>query len=450
MTLPGPRGWQPDAFIAHMREVLGELDRRGDRRLVLRARVDLPERWTSADSDVRPRVAWTSPHGLTSEALGVARQAPLTRLRWQDDAPHPDDLAVLRNWLAQHPFLTDALLACGFPQREARSIAPQRDEGSISVPLWLWLPRLWLHSLPGGHVEASVVLLGSDEPEAIYAEVAQLLTAVQPAQMAADPLELQEENAPEHAETIAHLLSALRAGEAQKVVWSRAVQLPGRLPRSALAQRMRLTRPDAWNIDVQLPNGENFLGATPELLVACREDRITAMALAGTGSRAQLLADDARLHDEHDRVRHFVEHRLEALGVTALETQSDVAQAGALNHRRTAMTGTRPRHLDALTAALTLHPTPALLGLPRAEALAMIEQVEPPRGLYGGCLGRLASDGSGQGEVVVLLRGVMQHDQEWQARAGAGLVPGSIAADEAREIAQKLAAILASLLPVLP
>jgi isochorismate synthase EntC len=233
-------------------------------------------------------------------------------------------------------------------------------------------------------------------------------------------------------------------------VWSREAQLPGDLARSTLAQRMRQARPDAWNVDVQLPNGENFLGATPELLVACRKDRLTAMALAGTGSRAQLLADDARLDDEHDRVRQFVQNRLETLGVTALETQSDVAQAGVLNHRRTAMTGTRPRHLDALTAALTLHPTPALLGLPRAEALAMLEQVETPRGLYGGCLGRLASDGSGQGEVVVLLRGVVQRGATWQARAGAGLVPGSSAIDEAREIAHKLAAIVASLLPVLP
>lgn len=103
--------------------------------------------------------------------------------------------------------------------------------------------------------------------------------------------------------------------------------------------------------------------------------------------------------------------------------------------------------MDALTAALTLHPTPALLGVPRQRALTLLELTEPARALYGGCVGRLTCDGSGDGEVVVLLRGVAQQGGQWHARAGAGLVPGSVPADESVEIAQKLAAIIQSLAP---
>ena len=171
---------------------------------------------------------------------------------------------------------------------------------------------------------------------------------------------------------------------------------------------------------------------------------MTTMALAGTGSVAQLSAEDPRLGDEHGRVRDFVQARLTALGVQELTLQADLTQAGPLTHRRTHITGQRTQDVDALTAALTLHPTPALLGLPRANALALVETVEPPRGLYAGCLGRLACDGSGDGEVVALLRGVAQEHGGWHARAGAGLVPDSIPKDESAEIAQKLAAIVQS------
>ncbi len=436
MTAPGPRGWQPAAFVDHVMDVVGELNRRHDRRLVLRACVDLPDDWTAADSGIVPRVAWRSPHGRPAEALGLARQCPVTELRWLNDAPHPDDLQAMQAWMAQHQLLADALLACSFPEPRG---------GEIVVPLQLWLPRLWLTTLADGRVEVSLVLLGEDDPDAVLAEVRGLLAAIQPHKRSVAPLQLADRAEPEHMAAIAQLVTAMRAGEAQKVVWSRTLAVSGAWPRSTLAGRMRAARPEAWTVDVQLANGQNFLCATPELLVACQGDEVATMALAGTGSRAQLTAEDARLGDEHGRVRDFVLQRLTALGVEAPNVQTDIANAGPLAHRRTQIRGHRGPNVDALTVALTLHPTPALLGLPRKEALALLTRSEPPRGLYGGCLGRLACDGSGTGEVVVLLRGVMATPEGWQARAGAGLVPGSVPSDEVAEIAQKLAAIGQSL-----
>ncbi len=436
MTGRGPRGWQPVAFVEHVRDVLGELNRRHDRRLVLRAFLDLPPDWTSADTEVTPRVAWRPPHGLPAEALGVAKDCPLTELRWQDDAPHPDDLTQLRTWLAQQPLLMDALLVCG---------APELRNGGVVVPLQLWVPRLWLVTQPDGRAEASLVLLGEDDPDAVMVELRHLLALLQTTRHATDSLHVAPVDDARHTHVIDELVTLMRAGQAQKVVWSRVQALPGRWLRSTLAERMRASRPDAWVVDVQLASGQNLLCATPELLVACRAGQLIATALAGTGSLAQLNADDPRLDDEHGRVRDFVCERLTALGVDGLEAHADIGQAGPLAHRRTQITGRRTASLDALTVALTLHPTPALLGLPRAQALALLETTEPPRALYGGCVGRLACDGSGDGEVVVLLRGVTQTGSQWHARAGAGLVPSSVAGDEAAEVTQKIAAIVQSL-----
>ncbi len=441
MTAPGPRGWQPDAFVGHVAEVLGELNRRHDRRLVLRACVDLPPGATAADTAILPRVAWRAPFGLETEAIGVAQRCPLTAVRWLHDAPHPDDLAQLQAWLAAHPLLADAVMACGFPELH--------DDG-VRVPLQLWLPRVWLTALADGRTELSLVLLGEDDPDVVLQALRHLLAvlAVPPPSLA--PVVAADVAAPGHLAAIGKLVAAMRAGEAQKVVWSRTLPLAGTWQRGTLAARMRAARPEAWVVDVQLPDGENILCATPELLLACHGAEVRTMALAGTGSLAQLAADDARLGDEHGRVRDFVRDRLAQLGARGLTLQADIGQAGPLAHRRTHITGQRQPGMDALTTALTLHPTPALLGLPRQAALALLAVLEPPRGLYGGCLARLACDGSGDGEAVVLLRGVAETAGRWQARAGAGLVPDSVPVDEAAEIAQKLAAIVQSLSPEAP
>ncbi len=435
MTAPPPRGWQPSAFVDHVREVLSELIRRQDRRLSLRAFVDLPKGWTSADSDVRPRAAWRPPQGLRAEALGVAATCPLQEVRWQDDAPHPDDLTTLRGWLAQFPLLADAVLACAFPEN--------RPDGVV-VPLHLWLPRLWLAEQSDGRTEATLLLLGEDAADPLLTELDRLFASVMPRTV--DAVEFVAVDPPhdQHAQQIGQLVDAMRSGAAHKVVWSRVLPLETSGARAAVARQMAQNRPEAWLVDVELPTGANILCATPELLVRCTGGTVTTMALAGTGSVAQLSAEDPRLGDEHGRVRDFVQARLTALGVQELTLQADLTQAGPLTHRRTHITGQRTQDVDALTAALTLHPTPALLGLPRANALALVETVEPPRGLYAGCLGRLACDGSGDGEVVALLRGVAQEHGGWHARAGAGLVPDSIPKDESAEIAQKLAAIVQS------
>ena len=60
---------------------------------------------------------------------------------------------------------------------------------------------------------------------------------------------------------------------------------------------------------------------------------------------------------------------------------------------------------NALSLACLLHPTPALCGMPTAEAHALIGKLEPfDRGLFGGIVGWCDDEGNGEWVVTIPLR----------------------------------------------
>jgi menaquinone-specific isochorismate synthase len=71
-----------------------------------------------------------------------------------------------------------------------------------------------------------------------------------------------------------------------------------------------------------------------------------------------------------------------------------------------------------------LHPTPAVCGYPRDEALEFLRGEEPfDRGWYAGPVGFF--DEEGNGAFAPALRSAVAHGRTWRLFAGAGIVAGS-------------------------
>jgi len=97
--------------------------------------------------------------------------------------------------------------------------------------------------------------------------------------------------------------------------------------------------------------------------------------------------------------------------------------------------------VSALELAEALHPTPAVCGVPTAEARAAIAELERvDRGYYSGLVGW--SGANGDGEWVVTLRGAEVHDRTLRMFAGAGVVAGSDPELELAETGAKLRTML--------
>jgi isochorismate synthase EntC len=97
--------------------------------------------------------------------------------------------------------------------------------------------------------------------------------------------------------------------------------------------------------------------------------------------------------------------------------------------------------LDVVAA---MHPTPAVAGVPRTDALAYLRQHEQlDRGWYAGALGWL--DACGDGEYVVALRSALVDGAQATLFAGCGIVADSRPAPEYAESKLKLRVMLEAL-----
>jgi len=245
----------------------------------------------------------------------------------------------------------------------------------------------------------------------------------------------------------------VRGGQLTKVVVARDVLVEAEHPIDVHAV---LTRLRASFGSSHLFAVEGFVGASPELLVARHGDVVRAHPLAGTTPRTGDPAVDARLAAQliastKDQLEHRV--TIEMVRDTLLpwcsyvdwEAEPSVVTVANVQHLGTAVEGrlsSPPPSVLELVAAL--QPTPALGGYPRAEALAVIAELEPfDRGPYGGPVGWV--DARGDGEWAVAIRCALVQGRTARLLAGVGVVAGSAPDAELAETQAKFQAMLSAI-----
>lgn len=439
----------PAALVAHLHTLLSMPAGR-HQRAVVRTQLELPSGWWLRQDAAHPMesYAFRGPGQRWHTALGQAWLCPIRQLRYQsgdgDGAfrPHPQDLQMVLRWMEQVQVSCPVACIAGFPERTST--------GEWVAPLRLWVPRLWLIDSPcadasadgSQQVEVAIVFERDRTAPVLAAELELLLS-----QLTADPmpeaptLELVQEHQADVGQALQYLSEHQ---ELRKVVlaWPRLWSGGGPICRAW--DHLRRQRSDAWCAWAQLPEGQ-FAFASPELLIEGRLGGLRSLALAGTLVEQSALpaSPAAVMAVEHSVVVDYLTNSLAELGAEALAERQQVRTAGPLKHLATPVTVAERGDLSALHAALWLHPTPALLGLPRPPALQLLAELESqPRGWYGGFSGLLAGDGSGDGEIAVLLRGAEVQGDGWLAWAGAGLVLGADVQAERREIFNKHKALV--------
>ena len=317
----------------------------------------------------------------------------------------------------------------------------------------------WISWCEGGRWFAAAFAKDRGQPLAeVRAELQARLVSVQqrlalpdsplPAQPPLEPLRQPREARASWEALVSAALGQIEAGALHKVVVARAIEVraAGPLdPRPALLA-LELRHPTCRIFSLRGDDGSWFLGATPELLCTVLGSALTTEALAGTAR----VADAAGLlHSAKDLREHrwVVDHLLAGLSQLAervsappaprLRALADVA------HLLTPLSATLRAGMGPGEVVAALHPTPAVAGVPRAEALRFLAQSEGlRRGLYAGAVGLL---GEGTAELAVALRSALLRGERARLFVGAGIVQGSSAEEEWRETELKAAAMLAAL-----
>jgi len=184
-----------------------------------------------------------------------------------------------------------------------------------------------------------------------------------------------------------------------------------------------------------------LLGASPERLLTVRSGLLRSDALAGTargggGGGAQLLQSD-KDRREHELVVEAIVGGLRQAGLEPRHPRHPrLARHGQLVHLHTPISAVlRGQHPLALAGSL--HPTPAVAGLPRRQAMAWLRTLEPfERGHYAAPVGWI--DSAGDTDLRVAIRSGTLRGRRLELTAGAGLVRGSQPERELEEVALKL------------
>lgn len=237
----------------------------------------------------------------------------------------------------------------------------------------------------------------------------------------------------------------------RKVVLARRSKLKLNAPVDSfmLVSRLQSRDPDAYQFVLRHPNGETFLGSTPERLFLSHGGRAVSEAVAGTRARGADEGEDAALaydmllspkeHEEFAIVREEVRRALAEVadggsdGVE-VELEKGILRNVAVQHlyaRLSAPLASGKSEADLVGA---LHPTPAVCGYPRQSALQTLRAVESfDRGLYSGPLGWISSEGA---EFSVAIRSALVHpsEDEISLYAGVGVVGSANAQSEWHEL----------------
>jgi salicylate biosynthesis isochorismate synthase/menaquinone-specific isochorismate synthase len=329
------------------------------------------------------------------------------------------------------------------------------------APASLIVPEVSLASRADGvAVTINAAVSPDDTEEELVARVGRRLR-----ELRADPLplldpaptgayEVRSKMPPAHyEEAVRRAVERIRAGELEKVVLAREVEVraPAAHDPGAVLGVLREAFPACYTFAVARGDAV-FVAASPELLVRREGQRASTMALAGSARRSADPAVDKHLGEqlrrsEKDRHENAIVVRRIADALQSRSLWVTVAAEPALvrvlgiQHLATPIRAQLASPISAVELCEVLHPTPAVGGEPRGAAAALIPALEGlDRGWYAGPVGW--TDAAGDGEFCVALRCALLHDRIAQLYAGCGIVADSDPAAELAESELKLDALL--------
>ena len=244
----------------------------------------------------------------------------------------------------------------------------------------------------------------------------------------------------------------ITAGDAFQIVPSQRFSAPFALPPFSLYRALRRINPAPFLFFLDF-GGFSVVGSSPEILVRLRSGKITLRPLAGTRPRGATGAEDLRLEQElladpKERAEHLMlldlgrndVGRVAELGSVQVTQSFAIERFSHVMHISSTVEGRARIDVDALDALIAGFPAGTLTGAPKIRAMQIIEEQEPVRrGIYAGCIGYFAPDGTM--DTCIGLRTAIVKDGVMHVQAGCGVVADSVPEAEYEETRQKSRAL---------
>ena len=245
----------------------------------------------------------------------------------------------------------------------------------------------------------------------------------------------------------------IRAGDAFQIVPAQRFETPFNRPPFDLYRALRRLNPSPFLFYLDF---EEFavVGSSPEILVRVRDGEVTIRPLAGTRRRgknsqednalAENLLNDPKELAEHlmllDLARNDV-GRVSEVGSVQVTAQFEIERYSHVMHLSSTVVGQISQDYDEIGALIAGFPAGTVSGAPKVRAMEIIDELEPTkRGIYAGCIGYFASNGT-MDTCIALRTGVVK-DGTLYVQAGVGVVADSDPEAEFQESIDKSQALI--------
>ena len=256
----------------------------------------------------------------------------------------------------------------------------------------------------------------------------------------------------EFLEAVGRAKEAILAGDIYQVVLSQRWDLPLEGDPFDVYRALRMLNPSPYLFYLQTREATIF-GASPEMLVRCRDAEVETRPIAGTARRGESAREDRALAaellaDPKERAEHVMLvdlsrndlGRVCEIGSIGIPRYAAVEKYSHVQHLVSEVRGTLARGKTSGDALAACFPAGTLTGAPKIRAMEIIDELEAARrGVYGGAVGYL--DAAGNLDVAIAIRTAVVEGGVCRIQAGAGIVADSVPEKEYGEAESKAEAL---------
>ena len=244
----------------------------------------------------------------------------------------------------------------------------------------------------------------------------------------------------------------IAAGDCYQVVIAQQFTKPTPGEPLSIYRALRATNPSPYMYFLRLGH-ETIIGASPEMLVRCHDQRLDYRPIAGTRKRGATETEDWMLAEEmrHDE-KEVAEHtmlvdlgrndlgRVSDYGSVRVEELMKVESYSHVQHLVTSLRARLRDDLDRFDALASCFPAGTVTGAPKIRAMEIIRELEPePRGVYAGAI--LYVDYANNLDSCIAIRTIDLRNGVATVEAGAGIVADSVPEREYEECVNKARAL---------
>jgi len=242
------------------------------------------------------------------------------------------------------------------------------------------------------------------------------------------------------------------AGDCYQVVIAQQFTKPTTASPLSIYRALRATNPSPYMYFLRFGD-ETIIGASPEMLVRCHDQRLDYRPIAGTRKRGATEAEDWMLAEEmRNDEKEVAEHtmlvdlgrndlgRVSDYGSVEVEQLMAVERYSQVQHLVSSLRSRLRDELDRFDALAACFPAGTVTGAPKIRAMQIIDQLEPaPRGIYAGSV--LYLDYANNLDSCIAIRTIDLCDGVATVQAGAGIVADSVPDREFEECVNKARAM---------